>query len=190
MTQPAEKITELIIAFSRGDQDALTRLVPLVYTELKAIARRHLKGPGLNQTLSPTALVHEAFERLNRKEKIPLQDRAHFFAVVGQCMRWVLLDRIKSKTTKKKGGEFAHVEFNEAFHFEETPNLDLVKLNAALEKLDKYDARLSRVVELRFLAGLTVDEVATILGTSQATVKRDWGLAKAWLLREMTESDE
>lgn len=191
MAIPKTGITKLIQSYQKGDREALEKLLPLVYSELRKIARLQLRGrPG--QTISPTALVHDAFLRLREKTGIEYRDRGHFFAVSAQCMRWVILDLARAKRRAKRGGGDLHIQLDEervALSSDSRPEYELVALDTALTELQKQDERLYKVVELRFLGGMSVEETAKHLGTSPATVKRDWQMAKLWLRRSLSDEE-
>lgn len=178
-------ITSLLIDYRGGNPKALETLMPLVYEQLKRMAASRGRNFGSPATLSPTALVHEVFLKLREDDTLALNDRTHFFAVAAQSMRWLLTDHARAKTRDKRGGDAQRVVFDESFHTPEAEGVDVKDLAEALAKLEKQDPRLCRVVELRQLAGLSLEEVAATLGVSTRTVKRDWVLAKAWLLREL-----
>lgn len=171
--------------WGQGDQDALTRLIPHVERELQQIARRHLRHERPGNTLQATALVNEAYLRLIDIKAVAWQDRAHFLAVAARVMRHILVDQARARRTLKRGGAGAKVTFHEELMVTGEPRHDVVALDGALEALAKFDERKSRVIELRFFGGLTVDETASVLKVSADTVMRDWRLAKAWLQREM-----
>ncbi len=186
---PTEQVTQLLIAWSGGDQSALEKLAPLVYAELRRLAQRYMGHERPGHTLAPTALVNEAFIRLIGPSKIEWQSRAHFFAISAQLMRRILVDFARSRQYQKRGGGVARVEFDEALVVTPERDADLVALDDALEALAKVDPRKARVVELRFFGGLNVEEAAQVLGVSGDTVRRDWRLAKVWLLREVKRKD-
>ena len=180
-------VTELLIAWKNGDEGALETLTPLVYGELRRIARRSLAAERAGNTLQPTALVHEAFIRLVDIRRVQWQDRAHFFAVSARLMRRILVDSARTRSAQKRGGRARPVPLDEALVVPGQPRGDLIAIDDALEALAKLDARKARVVELRFFGGLSVDESAAVLKVSPDTVMRDWQIAKMWLLRELTE---
>jgi RNA polymerase sigma-70 factor, ECF subfamily len=182
---PSQRITLLLAAWSQGEPAALEKLVPLVYAELRRIARRYMHRERPGHTLQTTALVNEAYLRLIDASQVRWQDRAHFFAVSAQLMRWILVDFARSRRYLKRGGGAQKVTFDEALVVSPKQGQDLVALDDALKALAVTDARKSRVVELRFFGGLSVEETAEVLQVSPDTVLRDWRLAKAWLAREM-----
>jgi RNA polymerase sigma-70 factor, ECF subfamily len=178
-------LTTLLAEASGGDADALNRLFPLVYDELRQVARARLRGERLDHTLAPTALVHEAYMRLVDQKKVQWQNRGHFFAVASEAMRRILVDHARMKQAGKRGGGAAHVPFDDAAALALDPAEDLVALDAALDKLKAFNPRGAEVVVHRFFGGLRNDEIATILGVSEVTVRRAWSTAKAWLRREL-----
>jgi RNA polymerase sigma factor (TIGR02999 family) len=184
VTTPGDT-TELLRAWGRGDAQALDQLLPLVETELRRLARAYMARERQNHTLQTTALVNEAYMRLTDASQLPWQSRAHFFGIAARLMRRVLVDHARSRGYRKRGGDVHHVSLDEAVAVTPPPDLDLVALDRALEKLTGIDERKSRVIELRFFGGLSVDETAEVLHVSADTVKRDWRLAKLWLLREL-----
>jgi RNA polymerase sigma factor (TIGR02999 family) len=178
-------ITALLQDWRRGDRAALDRLTPLVYEELRALARRHLRGERHRLTLQPTALVHEAYLRLVGSG-VPWEDRAHFFGVASRLMRQVLVDHARARQAKKRGGEATRVELTGVDPSSSLPAVDVLALHEALDRLAAIDATSERIVEMRYFGGLTVEETAEALSISPATVKRDWSAARAWLLREIS----
>jgi len=178
-------VTALLRAWSGGDQTALERLAPLVHGELKRIARRYMARERRGHTLQPTALVNEAFLRLVEVEGVQWQDRAHFFALAAQMMRRILVNYALARNAGKRGGAAHLVTLDEAMIVSPERDSQILALDGALEALAQVDARKARVVELRFFAGLEVEETAAVLKVSPQTVLRDWKLAKTWLAREM-----
>ena len=178
-------VTGLLRAWSAGDQAALDRLVPVVHDELKRIARKYMARERQGHTLQPSALVNEAFLRLVEVRGVSWQDRAHFFALSAQMMRRILVNYALARGTRKRGGAVRHVSLNEDLVVSSSRDSEIVELDAALESLAKFDARKARTVELRFFAGLSVEETAVALKVSPQTVLRDWKLSKTWLAREM-----
>jgi RNA polymerase sigma factor (TIGR02999 family) len=181
-----EGVTELLLAWSGGDREALDRLVPLVYSELRRRAGAQLARERGSHTLQPTALVHEAFLKLVDQRRARWDSRAQFFAVAAQVMRRILVDHARARSAEKRGGDTLRVSLEEAGDAPISPEADLLPLNEALERLAVQDERQARVVELRFFGGLSVEEVAAVLEVSEITVKRDWAMAKAWLYRELS----
>jgi RNA polymerase sigma-70 factor, ECF subfamily len=178
-------VTELLRAWADGDDGALERLTPLVETELRRLARAYMRRERRGHTLQTTALVNEAFLRLTDARRVRFQDRAHFLGISARLMRRVLVDHARTRGYQKRGGGAQRVTLDEGLA--QTPELalDVVALDRALSALADVDARKSRMVELRFFGGLSVEETAEVLGVSPDTVKRDWRLAKLWLLREL-----
>ena len=178
-------VTELLRAWSDGDDAALERLLPLVEAELRRLARGYMFRERRGHTLQTTALVNEAFLRLTDARRVRWQDRAHFLGISARLMRRVLVDHARARGYRKRGGGAQRVTLDEALVASPDPGLDVLALDRALEALAEVDARKSKVVELRFFGGLSVEETAEVLHVSPDTVKRDWRLAKLWLLREL-----
>ena len=168
-----------------GDEAALPQLVPIVHEELRRLARRQMAGERPGHTLQPTALVNEAYLRLVNLTQMRWQNRAHFLAMAARLMRRVLVDFARSRGYQKRGGDATQVSFSEALDVAEGVPTDVVALNDALEALAAVDERKSRVVELRFFGGLSIEETAEVLDVSRETVKREWTVAKMWLLRHL-----
>jgi RNA polymerase sigma-70 factor, ECF subfamily len=181
----SSEVTGLLRAWGRGDEDALQKLMPLVYDQLHAAARRHMAGERAGHTLQTTALIHETYLRLVDIRRVQWQDRAHFLAVCAQLMRRVLIDFARSRGYKKRGDAAPHVNFDDELVITAKPDSNLLALDEALNRLAEVDERKSRVVELRFFGGLDVKETAEVMKVSADTVMRDWKLAKVWLLREL-----
>ena len=179
------EVTQLLKAWSVGDQAALEKLTPLVYRQLHDIARRYMAGERTGHTLQTTALVNEAYLRLVDCKKVNWQDRAHFFAVSANLMRRILIDFARSRGYRKRGGAIPHISLDDAPSVGSEPDVDFVALDDALKALSAVDERKSKIVELKFFGGLSVEETAEVLGISTDTVGRDWKLAKMWLLREL-----
>jgi len=179
-------VTELLLAWGRGDRSALDELVPVVHQELRRLARLQLRGERNNHTLQTTALVNEAFIRLVDLRRIQWQDRAHFLSLSARLMRRILVDHARSRNYQKRGGGAMNVTLDEALVGSAERGADLLALDDALQSLARQDPRKSQVVELRFFGGLSVDETAEALKVSPETVLRDWRLAKVWLLREVS----
>ena len=184
---PPEEVTGLLVAWSAGDESAYEKLVPLVYAELHRLAHRFMSGERRDHTIQTTALVNEAYLRLV-DQKARWQNRSHFFAIAAQVMRRILVDHARAHTVAKRGGRAQRVEINEAVLMARDRSAELVALDDALKKLADFDQRKSRVVELRFFGGLSVEEAANVLGISANTVKRDWSSARAWLYREVSST--
>lgn len=181
-----QQITELLEAHAAGDSDALDALLPQIYDELRRMAHHRLRGERDDHTLNTTGLVHEAYMKLVRLDRMDWQSRAHFFAIASQVMRNILVDYAVRRKAQKRGGDRDRVTFHDADVAAETPLDDLVALHQALEELEALDKRQARVVECRFFGGLTIDETAEALGISPATVSRDWAMARAWLNRTLS----
>jgi RNA polymerase sigma factor (TIGR02999 family) len=179
------EITQLLLAWNEGDDQALDRLMPLVHDELHLLAHRYMAGERTGHPLQTTALVNEAYLRLIDSSRVRWQNRAHFFAVSAQLMRRILVDAARSRRKLKRGGDAIHVSLDEALSVSNEPAADVIALDEALTALAAFDVRKSKVVELRFFGGLSVDETAEVLNVSVMTVMRDWSFAKAWLLREL-----
>ena len=184
---PSQKqITELLVAWGKGDQAALEKLTPLVYNELHRLASRYMGRERRDHTLQTSALVNEAYLRLIDWKSVQWQNRAHFFAVSAQFMRRILVDFARARDYAKRGGGARKVSLDEAALLPAERGADLVALDEALKELERLDARQSRVVELRFFGGLSHEEVAEVLNVSVGTVRRDWSLARAWLHRQLS----
>jgi RNA polymerase sigma-70 factor, ECF subfamily len=184
------EVTRILHAWGSGDQHAVDKLMPLVYGELRRLARQYMRRERPGHTLQPTALVHEAYLRLVDQHAVKWQNRAHFFGVAAQLMRRILVDYARRHQAAKRGGAVFKVSLDEAFAATEQRSEDVVGLDEALNRLAAMDPRQERVVELRLFSGLTVEETAEVLHVSPATVKREWTTAKAWLSRELRpESD-
>jgi RNA polymerase sigma-70 factor, ECF subfamily len=182
---PDMNVTGLLLEWGRGNDDALERLIPLVYQELHRIARCCMAGERVGNSLQATALVHEAYVHLVDGKAVEWHDRAHFLAVAARVMRRILVDHARARHYQKRGGDAAHVTFDEGLAVTTEPLQDFVALDDALTALAAFDERKSRVIEMRFFGGLTVEETASVLKVSPDTVMRDWRLAKVWLRREM-----
>jgi RNA polymerase sigma-70 factor (ECF subfamily) len=180
-----EDVTQILQEVRHGDKDAPARLMPLVYDELRKLADYYLRQERTDHTLQPTALVHEAYLKLVDQTRVDWQNRAHFFGVAAQLMRRILVDYARRHQAIKRGGFQQKLTLDEAMVYAPSRDVDLVALDDALNVLAQMDARQSRIVELRFFGGLTIEETAEALGVSPATVKADWSMAKAWLRREI-----
>jgi RNA polymerase sigma-70 factor (ECF subfamily) len=186
MTPTSGEVTTLLVQWSHGDEDALRQLMPLVHAECRRIAARHMRREREEHTLSPTALVNELYLRLVDQRRTTWKDRAHFFGIAAQLMRRILVDHARAQHAGKRRGARVLVSLEEAADTPEpTAAADLIAIDEALARLGSYDPDQQRIVELRFFAGLTVEETAHVLGRSARTVKREWQLAKAWLFREL-----
>jgi RNA polymerase sigma factor (TIGR02999 family) len=182
---PKGEVTMLLAAWSKGDAEALNKVMPLVYAELHRIARRAWSQQPHNNTLQPTALINEAYLKLANVENATFQDRCHFFAVASSAMRQVLVNHAKSRLAEKRGGGRVNVSLDEVQPAVHQEAAEIVALHEALEALHGVDPRKSKVVEMRYFGGLSVEETAEAMGVSVATVNRDWRLARSWLIREM-----
>jgi RNA polymerase sigma factor (TIGR02999 family) len=193
MPPESPEITELLKAWGSGDPAALDQLTPLVYDELRRLARRYMRNERAGNTLQTTALVNEAYLRLVDAKRVAWQDRVHFFAVSAQMMRRILVDAARARGSAKRGGQMKRVNHSTAFNLDEIPDVskgrdrELVAIDDALNTLAEMDPRKARVIELRFFGGLSVEEAAEILKISPQSVMRDWKLAKAWLTRELAK---
>lgn len=182
---PSQDVTRLLLQWSDGDPAALQDLLPLVYDELRQLARGYLYRERSDHTLQSTALVHEAYLRLV-DQNVSWQGRAHFFGIAAQMMRRILVDHARKKNAAKRGDGICKVTLEEEILGAGQRDVDVLALDEALTRLAKLDPQQSRIVELRFFAGLSIEETAEILKISPATIKRDWAMAKAWLFREMS----
>jgi RNA polymerase sigma factor (TIGR02999 family) len=181
------EVTLLLSALTRGDDGAASKLIPVVYDELRRLAASYMRRERPDHTLQATALVHEAFLKLVEQRAVNWQSRAHFFGVAAQLMRRILIDHARGHLRQKRGGEHKKVSLDEAFIFSEQQSAELLAVDESLTRLSKLDARQGRVVDLRFFGGLSVEEAAEVLGISPKTVKRDWSIAKAWLYADLKE---
>lgn len=187
MSEPNGAITRLLEDWRGGDEAALAELLPVVFEELRRIARRHLAGETPGHTLQPTALVNEVYLRLAGGQA-KLQNRAHFFAFAARLMREILVDHARARKAVKRGGDAVRVDFELALGIAADEGLDLetiLAIDTALERLEALDERQARIVELRYFSGLTLPEIAEVLGVSLATVERGWSVARRWLAREI-----
>lgn len=184
---PRSDATDLLRAWSNGDESAFDKLVPLVYQQLRTLARRYMRRERADHTLQATALVNEAYVRLIDAGGIRWQDRAHFLAVASQTMRRILVEFARQRGRQKRGGDAIRVTLDDAPELAQEQGTDLIALNDALSTLATVDPRMSQVVELRFFGGLSVQETADVLNVSPETVMRDWKTAKVWLLRELSD---
>ena len=189
-THSPKEITRLLVAWGDGDESALADLTPLVYEELHRLAHHYMSGERAGHTLQTTALVNEAYVRLIDWKNVHWQNRAHFFGVSAQLMRRILVDFARMRGYQKRGGGARPVTLDDAAVVADDKGADMVALDEALLALAKLDARQSKVVELRFFGGLTVEETAEVLMVSPGTVRRDWSLARAWLHRELAADPE
>jgi len=185
MSEMSIDVTLLLRELSNGNQDVLAELIPLVYDELRRLAAYQLRRERSNHTLQATALVHEAYLRLVDQRHVDWKNRSHFFGVAAHLMRRILLMHARTHHAAKRGGSAQKISLDEALVFTPEQSAELVALDELLTRLAALDAKQARIVELRFFAGLSVEESAELLGISTATVKRDWAMAKAWLAREL-----
>jgi RNA polymerase sigma factor (TIGR02999 family) len=185
MPDTVPDVSWLVGAWAGGDAKALEKLLPLIYPELRRIARRHLAGRPRGQTLDSSALVNEAYLKLVRAGSVPCESRAHLLSICAQMMRRILIDHARSKAYGKRGGGATQVTLNEGIAGAGSETIDLLALDRALEILERLDPRKARMIELRYFGGLTVTETAEVLRVSEETVKRDWKLARAWLRRQL-----
>jgi RNA polymerase sigma factor (TIGR02999 family) len=181
-------VTQLLVAWSAGDTAALDELTPVIQHELHRLAARQMAGERPGHILQPTALVNEAYMRLVNWKEVQWQNRAHFFGTAAQIMRRVLVDMARSRGREKRGRGQVHVSLSEADQQPAAQRADLVALDEAMKALEAVDARKSRVVELRYFGGLSLEEAAVVMDVSVATVRRDWSFARAWLFRELSRA--
>lgn len=189
MATPQEEVTGLLVAWGNGDYNALQQLMPLVYEELRRKAHYHMSGQPDGHTLQTTELIHEAFLKLVKQPEKHWQNRAHFLAVASQAMRHILVDYARSRQCAKRGGELDIVALDEVAAVSMESAGEMLALDSALTRLSALDPRKSRVVEMRYFGGLTVEEIAGVLGVSPQTVMRDWRLARTWLRREIGRAE-
>jgi len=189
MPQSSEPISELLVKWRAGDQEALKTLVPLIYRELHGLAHYYLRGERSGHTLQTTALVNEAYLRLAKQGPFQTENRGHFVAVAARLMRQILVDYARSHRAAKRGAE-CRVELGDAIEQPQKRDTDVVALDDALNELAKLDEQQCRIVELRFFGGLTMEETAAVMDISSATVGRDWNMAKAWLSRQMQRGSD
>jgi RNA polymerase sigma-70 factor (ECF subfamily) len=180
-------VTQLLLDWNGGNRAALDRLLPLIQTTLHDIARGHLRRERVDHSLEPSALVNELYLRLVDQQRVSWRDRAHFFGVSAQLMRRILVDHARKKQSAKRGGELTRITLSESIGAPEDNQIDLVLLDDVLTRLGEIFPQQSRIVELRFFAGLTIDETAEAVGISTATVSREWAMAKAWLRRAISQ---
>lgn len=185
MPQTPSEVTRLLDRWTEGDKSALPKLMPLIVEDLRGIARKHLAQEKPAHTLQPTALVNEVFLRLMNRRQVSWESRAHFFGFAAQLMRRVLVDHARGKGAAKRGSHLPKASLDEALAMAETRDLDLLALDEALNDLARIDPQGSRVVEMRFFAGLTHEEIAQVLGVSPITARRQWNTAKLWLFRHL-----
>ncbi len=181
---PAD-VTQLLRAWQHGDADALDRLLPIVYGHLRRVAHARLRGENAQRSLQTTELIHEAYLRLVDGAHVPWRNRAHFFALCARLMRRILIDRARARRSEKRGGEVSHVRFQDWLGAKPPDDLEVLAVDEALRRLSVTDPRKSKVVELRYFGGLTVEETAAVLNLSPETVRRDFKVAKLWLRHEL-----
>ena len=186
MSSTMQDVTQLLVAWNQGNQTALEELLLVVYDELRKLARSYLRRERSDHTLQATALVHEAYLRLIDQNQVTWQNRAHFFGIAAQMMRRILVNHAVAKQTEKRGGKVEKLSLDDAISFAQEREVNLIALDDALKELERLDPQQSRVVELRFFAGLSIEESAEVLHISPATVKREWATAKLWLHRQIS----
>lgn len=185
-----EELTSLLVNYGKGDPEALQKIFPLVYQELRKLATRYMARENSGHTLQATALVHEAFFKLVDQNSVQWKNRLHFYGIAAQMMRRILIDHARSKSANKRGGKEGKVAFDELFHWKPDESEEFLALNAALDQLAALNERQAKIVELRYFAGLSIEETADALDTSPATVKRDWNLARAYLARAVKKESD
>jgi RNA polymerase sigma factor (TIGR02999 family) len=185
MTSSKTTVAQLVESARRGDEQALSALMPLVYEELRRLAASYMRRERPGQTLQATALVHDAYIRLMQDSKLSWQNRSHFFGIAARSMRQILVERARARRAAKRGGSRIRVTLDAGLLATEAPAIDLEALDEAMTRLEALDGELAQVVEVRFFGGLSIDEAAEALDVSPATVKRRWTVAKAWLAREL-----
>ncbi len=188
MMPSPKDVTQLLLDWRDGNKEALDKLIPLVYDELRGLADHYLRRERLDHTLQATALVHEAYFRLVDQRNVDWQNRAQFFGIAAGLMRRILLEHARSHRAAKRGGDKQKLSLDEAMGLSKERDVDLVSLDDALTSLEAIDPQKSRIVELRFFGGLTIEETAEVLGVSPITVNRAWRITKAWLLREIRKT--
>ncbi|HEX7807965.1 MAG TPA: sigma-70 family RNA polymerase sigma factor [Thermoanaerobaculia bacterium] len=187
MQAQGSAVTELLLDWSRGNRAALDRLLPLVQESLHDIARGHLRHERADHSLEPSALVNELYLRLVDQRQVTWRDRAHFFGVAAQIMRNILIDHARRKHSEKRGGGWTRITLSRAFAAPDEDRVDIIVLDDALTRLAAIFPQQARIVELRYFTGMTIEETAEVMHVSPATVKREWGMARAWLRREVSE---
>ena len=188
MADDSQDVTALLTAWSQGAEQALDGLMPIVYPALRRIARKHLATQAPDHTLESAALVNEAYLKLVRAHDLRCESRLQFFALCAQIIRRILVDHARNRRYAKRGGGAVQIPIDEVVHGTRAPGVEILDLDAALTSLSKVDPRKTRVVELRHFGGLSIEETAEVLQISAETAKRDWKLAKAWLLRELSDT--
>lgn len=184
MSPPTRDVTQMLVDWRNGDQEALAKLIPIVYGELRRLARSYLRRERPGHTLQPTALVHEVYLRLVAQPDLHCQNRAHFFGIAANLMRRILVEHARSHHAAKRGSGGRKLSLDQVIDVPQQRDVDLVALDDALTSLAAIDPQQSRIIELRFFGGLTIDETAEVLGVSPAVVNYEWSLARAWLYRE------
>jgi RNA polymerase sigma factor (TIGR02999 family) len=188
--ESSSPVTELLVRWREGDREALESLMPLVYDELRRLANHYLQRERSDHTLQSTALVHEAYMRLAGENAPQWQNRAHFFGIAARVMRQILVEYARAHSAAKRGGVGAcKITLDESLELAQRTDIDVVALDGALDRLSELDPQQSRIVELRFFTGLTIEDTSEVMGLSPATVKRDWTSARAWLHREIARSE-
>ncbi len=190
MSIPAGEVTQLLLAWGEGDKEALARLVPLVQSELKQIARRYMRRERPDHTLQPTALVNEAYLRLIEGKSVKWQSRAHFFGIAANLMRQILVDNARRHMQLKRGGDALRVSLTAAEALGDQKDAGIIALDDALNSLAEFDSRKSKIIELRFFGGLTEEETAEALNMPLRTTQREWRLARAWLFNQLKSKDD
>lgn len=185
---PSKQISDVLLHWGKGDHKALEAMLPLVYDELRRLARYHLRRQRPNHTLQTTALVHEAYLRLAGEKSFRVQNRAHFLGIAAQLMRWILVDYERNRRAAKRGAGLTRITLDQSFAPPRC-EVDLLALDEALDRLSKLDSQQSQIIELRYFGGLSIEDTSEFLGISSATVKRSWASARAWLLREMNPKE-
>jgi len=185
--EPSSAVSELLLHWGNGDRRALEAILPLVYNELRRLARYHLQQQRPNHTLQTTALVHEAYLRLAEEKSLQVKDRGHFLGIAAQLMRWILVDYERKRQAAKRGAGATHVTLDDGIAADRSADreVDLLALDEALCRLAKLDAQQSQIIELRYFGGLSIEDTSEFLGVSPATIKRSWSSARAWLFREL-----
>lgn len=185
---PSASVTQFLIDWSKGDKNAVDELLPAVYDELKRIAAYYMSRERSNHTLQPTALVNETYLKLIDQRQVDWKNRAHFFGLAAEIMRRILVNHARDRITDKRGGNAQQVSLSIVVNSYEKPDLDILAVNEALQKLAEIDARKSRIVELKFFGGLTIEEIAEVMQISHATIEREWSFSRAWLFNAMNKS--
>ena len=187
MAEPARDVTAMLVAFGAGQRGVLDELMPHVYDELRRIAARYLERERPDHTLQPTGLVHEAYLRLVNQKQVDWRNRAQFFGLAASMMRRILVNHAEAKRAEKRGGKRAKIPLDEVTIVLQEDMIDLLELDDALQRLEKFDKLKSEIVELKFFGGLTIEEIAELTQTSTATVEREWAFARGWLYKNLSE---